>query len=149
MNSRQLLDFISKVDKDLAIIAEIESGGDPEAVGSAGEYGAFQLTKAVVKDYEKATGTKVNLYAFSDQLKVALWYWRVRIPQLLQHYGEPVTLENKIIAYNAGIKRVISGVVPDITKAYIKKFKALKKKYEQKELAKILMLIGTFYAVKK
>jgi soluble lytic murein transglycosylase-like protein len=55
--------------------------------------------------------------------EIARWYLNVRIPQMIKHYGKPVTKENILIAYNAGISYVKNGkMIPDETKNYIKKY---------------------------
>jgi len=49
-----------------------------------------------------------------------------RIPQMIRHYKKEVTVENCLIAYNAGIKYVAEGRrLPRETEDYIKKYKRL------------------------
>lgn len=97
---------------DLGVIAKIESSGNPLAIGDNGKaLGMYQLHKAVVIDYNKATGSN---YKHKDMLnasiayKVANWYFG-DISRMLRHYGKPVTVENILTAYNMGIGNAVKG----------------------------------------
>jgi soluble lytic murein transglycosylase-like protein len=117
---------------DLNIIAKIESGNDPMAYNSRTQArGLCQITPICLKDF-----TKMNDYWYSDpdylfnpafNCKVADWYMNKRIPQLLKHYNLSDTLENRLIAYNAGIRAVVKGYCPRETRNYITKYKRIQK----------------------
>ncbi len=97
---------------DLSAIAKIESSGNPLAIGDNGKaIGMYQLHKAVVIDYNKATGSN---YRHKDMLdasianKVANWYFG-DLARMLRYYGKPVTVENVLTAYNIGIGKAVKG----------------------------------------
>jgi len=120
---------------DLNIIAQIESSDNPMAYNSRTQAtGLYQITPICLADFRQNSDWSVakrvrpeDLFdSYYNQL-VANWYFYTRIPQLLRHYHKPVTLENILIAYNAGISAVVKGYCPRETKNYIAKYKRLKK----------------------
>lgn len=111
---------------DMAKISLIESSGNPLAHRKSDDSrGLFQITPICLKEYNnfhpKAGYSMEDLWNTSISKKIADWYMNVRIPQLLRHYGHPDTVPNRIIAYNAGIKRV-GNKLPKTTIAYLKKY---------------------------
>jgi len=111
---------------DLEAIKEIESGGNPNAVGAAGEVGLFQIMPVVRKSYNQRTGhryTRQDLFNPEVNKAIADWYLHDRIPEMLRHYGKAVTVENIIWSYNAGIGRLLNGVKPRITERYLQKYR--------------------------
>lgn len=111
---------------DMDKIAMIESSGCKHIVGDGWRsLGCYQLTKGVVDEYNKAHGTDWEhreMLIQSIGYIVAEWYFNKRIPQMLKHFGKEDTVRNRLIAYNAGIKAVIDGRVPPVTKQYLKKY---------------------------
>jgi len=137
---------------DLSIVAQIESSGNPNAYNKrSGAIGLCQITKICLTEFnalydkqnffcaERTAKTeylnqkKINhekynigdLYNPTINIEVADWYLNIRIPQLLKYYKKPVTLENILWAYNAGIGNVVKNRMPLETKNYIKKYKKL------------------------
>jgi hypothetical protein len=123
---------------DLNIIAEIESGNDPMAYNSRTQAtGLYQITPICLADFRQNADLKE--WSFAKRIRtddlfdsyynhlVANWYFYTRIPQLLRHYHKPLTLENILTAYNAGIKAVVKGYCPRETRNYIAKYKRLQK----------------------
>jgi soluble lytic murein transglycosylase-like protein len=55
-------------------------------------------------------------------VKVGSWYLEHRIPEMLNHYGKPLSVENIIISWNAGIEYVRNGRTPKSTKRYLKRY---------------------------
>lgn len=115
---------------NLRVISQIESSGNPKAVGDGGRaLGAFQLHKGVIQDWN--TAHPHDLKAHSDALqprhaiRIAKWYLTIRIPKMLKSKGLKDTLENRLWAYNAGIVSVKKGRMPKTTKKYIKKYFSL------------------------
>lgn len=112
---------------DLHAIAMIESSGNPKAVGLAGDSGLFQITPVLLKEYNALTRSTVRqdeLFHPGISRKIADWYLHKRIPQLLRHFKKPVTVQNIIIAWNAGIKCVKKGgKIPRVTALFLKKYK--------------------------
>ena len=117
---------------NLAVIAKIESGGFPLVVGGHGEIGLCQITKGVLTDFNKFTYankkgsvSKWELFNPRINLIVASWYFNYEIPRLLKHYGIADTVNNRIIAWNAGINNARRGRIPKITKRYLAKYARL------------------------
>lgn len=111
---------------DMRRIAAIESSNNPKAYNkSSGARGLYQVTDICRRDYNQMTGENISpaqLYDPAVNEKVSSWYFNQRIPQLLVYYGQPVTTENVLSAYNAGFSRV-GKPLPDETVNYIKKYK--------------------------
>lgn len=110
---------------DLNAIAQIESSNRPHVIGDDGKsFGMYQLSAPVIKEY--GFTVKEVLDNPSKQNLVARWYLNVRIPQMIRHYGKPVTVKNQIIAYNAGISYVKTGKpLPKVTRDYLHKYAVL------------------------
>ncbi|MFA5340446.1 MAG: lytic transglycosylase domain-containing protein [Clostridia bacterium] len=113
-------------------IAQIESSGNPLAYNrQSGASGLYQLMPCVVADYNAChPASKIAFKAvFSPVVArtVAEWYLAIKIPQYLRHYGKPVTVENIIWAYSAGIGNVVKGRMPEETKQYLAKYARLQK----------------------
>lgn len=125
LSSTQVL---GQVTIDLNIIAQIESGNRPLIGDGDKAFGHFQLHQAVVTDYNKAHNTS---YLLKDCLqrtiaeRVASWYLQVEIPRLLRHFKLSDTIDNRIVAYNAGITALLRNKIPKITQQYIKKYHKL------------------------
>lgn len=114
---------------DLSAIAQIESSGNPSAIGDHGKsQGLYQISQPVVSDYNQAHNTSYSIQDCLRQTisqKIASWYLNERIPSLLKHFKQPVTTETVIQAYNCGINCVVKGHLPTITKNYLKKYRRL------------------------
>lgn len=113
---------------DMKAIKSIESGGDPQAVSSAGAVGLYQIMPITLEDYNQYhsnTYTEDDLFDPEINKKIAVWYIQDRIPELLEYYNLELTVENILWAYNAGIGRVRDGVKPEETIRYIEKYKRL------------------------
>lgn len=128
---------------DLNVIASIESSNNPNAVGDGGlALGLYQLHECVIKDAKRHFKCD---YSHQDALnpekahKIANWYINAEIPRLLRHFRIPDTIENRLIAYNAGIRTLTQGrVIPKITKRYIKKYKEMAKCEDESFFARIV-----------
>jgi len=120
-------------DIDMERLAMIESSNNPNAVSYRGaKYGRglYQVSEICLYEYNEMTGNDYqpkDLFNPHINTLVAVWYLDKRIPQMLKHYGLDVTDSNILWAYNAGIGRVLDGVMPDETRRYIKKYKLLTK----------------------
>jgi hypothetical protein len=116
---------------DMAIIAEIESDNNDHAFNQgSGAIGLCQITPIVLKEYNQIWNKNFDRqYLFNGQfnLQVADWYMNHRIPYLLKHFNQPDTLENRLLAYNAGIRAVIKHRMPKESRNYIIKYKRLAK----------------------
>jgi len=114
---------------DMDKIAMIESSGNPLAHNKRDDSrGLFQITKICLKEWNMYHPD--NQYTMKDlwyptvNRLIADWYLNKRIPQMIKHYGVDDTVENRIIAFNAGISYLVNGKeIPQITKNYIKKYR--------------------------
>lgn len=121
---------------DFDAIKTIESKGDPLAVSSRTkkkiERGLYQVSEPALKDYNRAHKTRITPRQLFDReinAQVARWYMLEKIPQMLRANGAPVTRENMIIAYNAGISYFMEKKkVPRRTRKYISDYNTLTKK---------------------
>lgn len=115
---------------DMSVIAKIESSGRPDAFNArSGARGTYQITPVCLADFlqyhPKERITLQDLFDHQINERVARWYLLARIPQLLRHYGLQDTVENRIIAWNAGISFARRGVVPAETANFIKKYRRM------------------------
>jgi hypothetical protein len=113
---------------DMNIVKQIESSGRADAYNAKSQArGLYQITPICLQEWNnfhrKEQYTKKDLFNPVVNEKIARWYMLVRIPQMLRHYKVADTIENRIIAWNAGISFAIKGVVPAETKAFICKYK--------------------------
>jgi len=81
----------SEIDKAWRIVCQVESGGDPYAVGKAGERGIAQVTPIMLRDYEQITGNVVSLSQVHGKRGIALSYEVFRAYHA--HYGFHATEE--------------------------------------------------------
>lgn len=116
---------------DLDHIISIESNWKEKAYNKkSGARGLGQITQIALQDYNQMNpGNKKkveDLYDPQTNMMISSWMLNERIPSLLRHYKKPVTEDNILWAYNAGIGRVVDNVMPLETKDYIRKYKARK-----------------------
>lgn len=113
---------------DLTKISLIESSNNPAAFNkSSGARGQYQITSVCLKEWNAFHPDRVygseDLFDPKVNEAIADWYLNKRIPQMLKHYKRADTVENRLIAYNAGIKYVVKGLsLPAETRNYIKKY---------------------------
>lgn len=112
---------------NLEKIKQIESSGNPKAFNKYTKArGLYQITPICLKDYNqqnKKSHKEEDLFIPEINTIIAEWYFNTRIPQLLKAFKKPINDTNILVAYNAGIKKVGSFVLPKETKNYIKKYK--------------------------
>ena len=112
---------------DMGKIAMIESSNNPLAYNRHSKArGLYQITPICLADYNQYHNIKYSiddLYNKDINYDIANWYMNVRIPQLLKHYKQADTVENRLISYNAGINYVIKRLIlPSETIEYIHKY---------------------------
>ena len=117
---------------NMDIIMQIESGGNSQAHNKNEDgRGLFQINPICLKDFNQYHVQQYipqDLWQPTINREVAEWYMFIRIPQMLRYYKKEVTVENQIIAWNAGISYVIySGHLPITTKKYLQKYRRLAK----------------------
>lgn len=114
---------------DLGAISSIESANDPRAINKdEGSYGLFQISPVALKDFNQRVGANLTMQDMMREEKnahVAIWLLEVRIPELLEHYGKPVTTKNTIVAYNCGISCLDRKTLPRTTQKYLAKYRRL------------------------
>ena len=92
----------------LDALAMVESSNNHMAVSFLGaKYGRglHQISEIALKDYNTMTGNSVQKEELFDKevnKEIALWLLNKRIPQLLRHYGQEITTESVLQAYNLG-----------------------------------------------
>ena len=125
---------------DMDIIMEIESSGNPDAYNESSQArGLFQITPICLKEfnnYNKTNYTVEQLFNPILNRKIADWYLHKRIPQMLRYYKKPVSLENILVSYNAGISHVLKrGCMPIETLKYLGRYRRIqeRRRNEQRE----------------
>ncbi len=119
-------------------IIQIESSGNPYAVSKDGCIGLMQISRAVFEEWLNcgnrnfAENFDAVLFNPDYNKKIGTWYINERIPQLLEHYGIPDTIENRLIAYHDGIGNLIKykqgkRKLGKEMQSYLKKYKDLVK----------------------
>jgi len=101
-------DFESLLDA----MGQVESGGDPNAVSPKGARGTYQIMPATARDYG------VNPDDLWNATKSRSLASRIMQGHLTR-YGGDVT--KALQAYNAGPRRVDSGMIPKETRSYVDK----------------------------
>ena len=113
---------------DMGKIIAIESSGNPGAYNAKSKArGLCQVTEICLKEWNnyhpKEKYLAGDLFRSETNLRIAGWYLETRIPQMLRHYEIAVTVENVLIAYNAGISYLVKGLtLPKETAGYIRKY---------------------------
>lgn len=120
----------SAADINMDIIKQIESSGNHLAHNKGEDArGLFQIRKPVLVEFNRMNNTGYSsndLFIPVVNEKVATWYMNRRILQMLKHYGIKDTVENRLIAYNAGIGTLRKGIVPRGTRNYINRYNRMK-----------------------
>lgn len=116
----------ARAEIDIARIIRIESSGNPRAVSSTGCRGLMQISVIALDDYNQFHVAKYNfdeMFNAEKNVIVGTWMIEKRIPQMLRHFGKPVTDRNILISNNAGIDYVVRGrTLPAETVGYLKKY---------------------------
>ena len=110
-------------------VIQIESNYNPNAyrAESGGRYsmGLMQVLRGggAVDEFEKVHGMKSDdwYYDVENNIKAGTWFLGSKIIDQLNHFNQPVTVRNIIIAYNAGIGNLIKGNDPSYTRVYLDK----------------------------
>ena len=116
---------------DLSAISTIESSGNADAHNiRSGARGLYQITPICLTEWNNFhPGDTYQIYdLFNPQIntRIAYWYFEERIPQMIRNFKKQDTIENRLIAYNAGIWYVKEGKeIPTETKNYIKKYQRI------------------------
>jgi hypothetical protein len=114
---------------DMNIIAQIESNNNPSAWNKSEDgRGRFQINPICLREWNnfhpREQYTPDDLWNDEVNTRIAIWFMKTRIPSMIKHFGKPDTVENRIIAWNAGINYVKTGKeIPATTKNYIKKYR--------------------------
>jgi soluble lytic murein transglycosylase-like protein len=114
-------------------ISYIESSNNTKAYNQHSKaVGLYQIAPICLKDYNqyhKLKYTTKELYNGNINYTIANWYMNKRIPKLLKHYNINDTVNNRLIAYNAGINYLRTNKqLPTETINYIDKYNRLANK---------------------
>lgn len=126
--------YANNIEIDLEIIKELETGGESDpnnAVGLAGEIGAFQIKSVVLKEYNHYNGVNYEIKDLYNPLinkKIANWYLHKRVPQMLKAKNIPITLEHVLLGYCWGCgnlkKHFKEGLkIPKVKRKYVDDYK--------------------------
>jgi len=116
---------------NMEAIKQIESSGNPRAWNKKEDgRGLYQVGPAVLKEWNDSHPAQQyksdDLWDAITNKKLAFWYMNIRIPQMLRAYGIKDTKENRIIAYNAGIRYLTQKKpIPQTTRKYLAKYAKL------------------------
>ena len=117
------------VSVDLNRIFQIESSGNPRAYNTNSQArGLGQITPIVLKEWNNMNPREQygpdHLFQPEVNQKIANWYMNQRIPQMLNAFGVPDTVDNRLISYNAGIGYVAKKKpIPQETINYLQKYR--------------------------
>lgn len=119
---------------DMNKIFGIESSNNPAAYNKAtNARGLGQITPVVLQEYNqmnKTAYTPDDLFKGDINANMSNWYVNKRIPQMLTALNMPDTIENRLVAYNAGVgnlRKVLRGQMqlPAETANYIRKYRVM------------------------
>lgn len=115
---------------DMERVFQIESSLNPQAHNRrSGAIGLGQITPVVVQEWNRYHKelplTSDDLWNPDLNREVATWYMTERIPAMLRAFKLPVTTDNMLWAYNAGIGRVRQGRMPAETRGYLRRYHGL------------------------
>lgn len=117
---------------DMNRIYQIESSGNPQAYNARTKAaGLGQVTPVVLQEWNQRNPddqhTPQELMQAPINTKISNWYANHRIPQMLNAYNIPDTVDNRLISYNAGIGTLLhKRPLPPETVNYIKVYKEKK-----------------------
>lgn len=112
---------------DMDIIYFIESSNNPLAYNKRSKArGLGQITPIVLEEYNNFHNLKFESEDLFDEIinkKISDWYMNTRIPSMIKHFKKKDNIQNRLIAYNAGINYVKTGEdIPVETANYIEKY---------------------------
>lgn len=114
---------------DLNAISQIESSGNPKAVGDGGKaLGQFQLHYPLIQDFNRWNGTQYPHKAALNPItarKIADWSLHTYFPKILRRMGLEPTTDRLIVCFNAGCGALKRKNLPKTTQNYLKKYKGL------------------------
>lgn len=117
---------------DMNKIMMIESSGNPLAHNKRDDSrGLYQITPIVLTEWNNFHPRRIykptDLWSPAVNFEIADWYMNVRIPSMFKYFNIKDTVQNRIIAYNAGISYLTKKKeIPTITKKYIEKYARIK-----------------------
>jgi len=111
---------------DMKAIAFIESSYNPLNYNRHSKaVGLYQITPICLKDYNKINKTNhryIELFNPIFNYEVAYWYFNKRIPQLLKAYNLELNINNILICYVAGVKKLKDNQISLQAEDYIVKY---------------------------
>lgn len=114
------------VDMNMDAIKQIESSGNTMAHNKrTNARGLYQITPVVIEEWNQFHSVKytsADLFNPAVNFKIADWYMNKRIPSMFRYFKIADTANNRIIAWNAGIRYARNGYTPIETRGFIKKY---------------------------
>ena len=109
-------------DSFLSAVALVETGNNPRAVGSKGERGLYQFTRATWKQHTKLSHYKAHDPSYSQVIAKKHYDWLYSNLSLKGYPPSPYWLA---VAWNTGLKRTTSGRFPRVSRRYAERVKNL------------------------
>lgn len=117
------------VEINMDAIKQIESSCNPRAYNRRTlARGLYQITPIVVDEWNQFHSVKYtpsDLFNPSVNFKIADWYMNNRIPSMFRYFKIDDTVNNRIIAWNAGIRYARNGFAPKETINFISKYERI------------------------
>jgi len=102
-------------DAFLKAVAEVETGGNPRAVGRHGERGLYQFTYATWRRHSSRPFTDAHNPRVAHDVAVRHFVW---LHDRLTAAGREPDAYQMAVAWNGGVARAISGKAPRTTRSY-------------------------------
>lgn len=102
-------------DAFLRAIAEVETGGNPRAIGSRGERGMFQFTRTTWRLHSRRAFADAHIPSVSFEVAASHYEW---LRDGLIRNGRNPTPYLLAAAWNAGLGRVVNGGLPRSSRDY-------------------------------
>ena len=99
----------------LRAIAEVETGGNPRAIGRRGERGMFQFTRTTWRLHSKRAFADAHIPSVSFDVAAQHYEW---LHNGLIRNGRTPTPYLLAAAWNAGLSRVVNGQLPRSSRDY-------------------------------
>lgn len=102
-------------DSFLKAVAEVETGGNPRAVGGQGERGLYQFTLATWRAYTTQPFIAAHDPVIAHEVAVKHFVW---LQDRMLASGRQPTAHHLAVAWNSGLSRALTGRFPQSTRDY-------------------------------
>lgn len=111
----------------LKAVAEVETGGNPRAIGRYGERGLYQFGRTTWARHSKRPFTDAHNPQIAHDVAVQHFVW---LFNRLEANGTEPTAYRLAVAWNGGLGRAISGRAPKSTRDYARRVSMLSAKIQ-------------------